>query len=437
MTTKQFAKARTRRAEIPRELQKGVLAEYRVEPGDVLYMEPADIESPVRLPGDQTVQLDGFVSLGEYGRANVAGKTIDEIQSEVQSIVDTLEKGKDVGQIIVRAVNWESKVYYVLGEVENAGSFRVTGRETVLDAIIAAGGLKNSANVRKIILSRPTNADDCRTVLPVCYNHIVQLGDSSTNYQLQPGDRIYIPSLGFFDDLVHTLFPRRRENCPKCSSCQNMCPPGNEQSQLVPTGLQPITTLPATPKSDVAPQDTDPSSTANDGLSNNLDLPQEYSFADPPIIQSVENGKRLVPDAGTTFKSDASSRSFQVQPRQPTQSPLKSLSPLRPEPKVEPKKKDILDDDVDPFADTLAKFEPPVSSPKSVIINDISGPAESVIQQSFVEKPVESSPIIKPTGEPQTLVPQPAQRPAQQKNSERVSAFPAEAGTYIRNKFIK
>src|SRR5207244_3519626 len=80
-----------------------------------------------------------------------------------------------------------SKVYYVLGEVNAPGSFTLSGRETVLDGILAAGGLNERASRRNIILSRPTHPDSCRVVLPICYYEIVQLGDTSTNYQLAPG----------------------------------------------------------------------------------------------------------------------------------------------------------------------------------------------------------------------------------------------------------
>ena len=94
-----------------------------------------------------------------------------------------------------------SKVFYVLGEVNAPGAFPLSGRETVLDGIIAAGGITRAANTKKVILSRPTQPDGCRVVLPVCYDNVVQLGDTSTNYQLLPGDRIFIPSKGALDDI--------------------------------------------------------------------------------------------------------------------------------------------------------------------------------------------------------------------------------------------
>ena len=81
----------------------------------------------------------------------------------------------------------------MLGEVGTPGAFPLQGRETVLDGIIAAGGLNGKASRTNIILSRPSHPDSCRTVLAICYPEIVQLGDTSTKfYQLHPGDRIYV-----------------------------------------------------------------------------------------------------------------------------------------------------------------------------------------------------------------------------------------------------
>ena len=40
----------------------------------------------------------------------------------------------------------------------------------------------------------------------MCYRQIVQLGDTTTNYQLQPGDRIYVPGKGFWENLDSPSF---------------------------------------------------------------------------------------------------------------------------------------------------------------------------------------------------------------------------------------
>ncbi len=206
----------TQPAPLPRELDKRALPTYVVEPGDVLLVQPADLESPVRLPADQPVLLDGTINLGRYGPLMVAGRTVPEIEAMVQAAVAV--KTPNPGPIVVRLVNRVSKVYYVLGEVNAPGVFPLQGRETVLDGILAAGGLTDRAARRDIILSRPTQPDGCRVVLPICYREIVQLGDTATNYQLAPGDRIYVPTRTFWEGLMHS-----KKECPPCGRPQVSC----------------------------------------------------------------------------------------------------------------------------------------------------------------------------------------------------------------------
>ena len=200
---------------LPRELEKRIALPYVVEPGDVLLVQPAALDSTVHLPGDQTVLPDGTIQLGRYGQIVVAGKTVPQIEADVRAQIDT--QTKDAGPILVRLVTRVSKVYYVLGEVNAPGAFPLQGRETVLDALLAAGGLNDRASRKFITLSRPTHPDGCRVVLPVCYNEIVQLGDTATNYQIAAGDRIYVPTRGH-DDCG------RKKVCPPCGRPQVPCP---------------------------------------------------------------------------------------------------------------------------------------------------------------------------------------------------------------------
>lgn len=196
-------------AVVPRELDKQLLPPYVVEPGDVLVVHPADLDSPVRLPGDQPVLPDGTINLGRYGHVVVVGKTVEEIQVLIRATVEA--QTKDAGFITVRVVSRPSKVYYVLGEVNAPGAYPLSGRETVLDGIICAGGLNERATRRSIILTRPTPPESCRVVLPVRIRDIVQLGDTTTNYQLAPGDRIFVPCKACWEDCFGK---------PDCWSCQ-------------------------------------------------------------------------------------------------------------------------------------------------------------------------------------------------------------------------
>ncbi len=115
----------------------------------------------------------------------------------------------------MRLISNESSIVYVLGEVNAPGSYPLVGRETVLDSIIAAGGLTDRANEHKIILTRPASPHEPRKILPICYQQIVQLGDTSTNFQVQPGDRIYVPSLTILEDIRQSVQIKER-SCPGC-----------------------------------------------------------------------------------------------------------------------------------------------------------------------------------------------------------------------------
>jgi protein involved in polysaccharide export with SLBB domain len=227
---------------LPRELDKGVLATYIVEPGDVLLVQAGDFDSPVRFPGDQPVLPDGTIHLGRYGRLVVAGKDVDEIQAMVRAAVLPHLQDKDPGPITVRLVTRVSKVYYVLGEVNSPGAYQLAGREAVLDGLMAAGGLTDRASRCNIILSRPSYPDGCRVVLPICYNDIVQLGDTTTNYQLAPGDRIFVAS----KTLCEQIFGSRR--CDTCCGSHIPCAiggcgapgPGRVAALGMPVPIRPL-----------------------------------------------------------------------------------------------------------------------------------------------------------------------------------------------------
>ena len=233
----------------PKELDKASLAPYVVEPGDTLAIESIDLDSPIRLPGNQPVLPDGTIELGKYGRPSVAWKTVPQIESEIRKLIDSQSKEKLGNTITVRLTGRESKVFYVLGEVNAPRAYPLAGRETVLDGILIAGGLTRQADMKRIILSRPTPPDGCRIVLPICYNQIVQLGDVSTNYQLQPGDRIFVPSKPLFDSSNGLC--KRKNECGPCHGPQVGCATGGcvsgscaAPAVAIPTAPAPVVAAP-------------------------------------------------------------------------------------------------------------------------------------------------------------------------------------------------
>lgn len=226
--------ASPRVAALPRELDKTVLPAVYLEPGDTLLIEPVDFDSDIRLPADQQVLADGTVDLGGYGRVIVAGLTLEQAEGAIEEIL--ADAGEDGEQINVRLLESEA-VYYVLGEVSSPGAYPLMGNETVLDGILAAGGLTSRSSPCDILLARPTVPDSCRVTLPICYQQITQLGDTTTNYQLRPGDRVFVGSRTLCDDLA---FWRTKQTCERCECRrQRPCPDPHAVQLRNPVGILP------------------------------------------------------------------------------------------------------------------------------------------------------------------------------------------------------
>ena len=68
---------------VPRELDPTTCGEYVVGPGDGLLVIAVNLDSAARVPSDQTVLPDGTIDLGQYGPLQAAGKTLAQIEAEV------------------------------------------------------------------------------------------------------------------------------------------------------------------------------------------------------------------------------------------------------------------------------------------------------------------------------------------------------------------
>jgi len=143
--------------------------------------------------GQYLVAPDGTINLRHYGLLPVAGKTVTEIKLDLQK---HMSQYFDSPEISVDVVAYNSKVFYVITEGaglgDNVRRVPVTGNETVLDALSAVNGLSQVSST-KIWIARPAPGGfGCEQILPVDYDAISRGGSSATNYQVLPGDRVYI-----------------------------------------------------------------------------------------------------------------------------------------------------------------------------------------------------------------------------------------------------
>lgn len=209
---------------VPVELAKVTLPPYVIEPPDLLSIEvvtilednaaaagaPKEFKAyslPVQpVSGAFSVRPDGKVFLGIWGSVPVAGLTLDQAKDVIRDVIsmqeDPTKPGsgglkKETIRVLVDVLQYNSKRYYVVtdggGAGEQVAAFPVTGSETVFDAIANIGGLPTVSSKRNIWVARRTPHAGCpEQILPVDWVGITQHGVASTNYQLMPGDRVYV-----------------------------------------------------------------------------------------------------------------------------------------------------------------------------------------------------------------------------------------------------
>jgi polysaccharide export outer membrane protein len=180
---------------VPRELRKAQHPIYVVEPPDVLYIEALELLPNRPISGERLVRPDGTISLGYYGQISVAGLTLPEIEEKIRRrLVDYVNSP----EVYVDVAYFNSKIFYVLGQTQQTGRLPITGNETVLDGIVLAGGITNFADKNRIFLARPNPGGGCDQVFHIDYRAITECGDTRTNYQLLPGDRVVVmPTRGY------------------------------------------------------------------------------------------------------------------------------------------------------------------------------------------------------------------------------------------------
>lgn len=161
-----------------------------------------DIEAPQMVSGEHLVRPDGRVSLGIYGDVLVSGMTLPEAQLAVQQKL--ADAGIQNPRVTVDVLAYNSKQIYLItdggGFGEQVVRIPYTGNETVLDAISQIQGLSQVSS-KRIWVARPAPAGSAvAQILEVEWEDITALGQTATNYQLFPGDRIYIEA----DHLIAT-----------------------------------------------------------------------------------------------------------------------------------------------------------------------------------------------------------------------------------------
>jgi polysaccharide export outer membrane protein len=166
-----------------------VAVEYRIGVDDTIQI---NVWKNPELSLSVPVRPDGKVSMPLIGDVYAAGFAPEQV---AENIEDRLSKYIRNPNVTVIVTGLQSHEYLtrmrITGAVTNAMSLNYRQGMTVLDAILAAGGVNEFASPNRTKLYR--KIDGKTRVISIYLGDILYDGELATNIELRPGDIITVP----------------------------------------------------------------------------------------------------------------------------------------------------------------------------------------------------------------------------------------------------
>lgn len=134
------------------------------------------------------VRPDGKITLPLVGDIEAGGNTPKQLQATIEQDLSKYISKPAVTVIVQEA---KSHKFNVVGEVQKPGTYMLTGRMTVIDAIALAGGFREWAKVKSIYVLRP--GANGNNKLAINYKKVIKGERGAQNIQLQMGDTVVVP----------------------------------------------------------------------------------------------------------------------------------------------------------------------------------------------------------------------------------------------------
>jgi len=169
-----------------------VEADYRIGPGDNLQIfvwnHP---ELSVTVP----VRPDGKISTPLIENMAAAGKTPSELSRDMETGLAEYVRSPTVNVIVTSFVGTYSEQIRVVGQAQQPQALSYRANMTVLDVVIAVGGLAPFASGNRAVILRREGDQQLR--IPVRLADLLNSGDISANVPVRPGDVLIIPESRF------------------------------------------------------------------------------------------------------------------------------------------------------------------------------------------------------------------------------------------------
>lgn len=184
-----FAQAQQKDAPPP-QLKTPEVNRYRLVPGDVVeivYRHTPEFNQTV------TIHPDGFVALEIVGDIKLSGLNLEQARQE---IIEKASKRLKDPEVTLLLKEFQKPYFVVSGEVAQPGKFEIREKTTALQAVMLAGGFRDSAKSSQILVFRKVNQDFAE-VKVLNLKEIKKTSDLENDLTLEAGDIILVPRNNF------------------------------------------------------------------------------------------------------------------------------------------------------------------------------------------------------------------------------------------------
>lgn len=162
--------------------------DYRIGPQDVLAVRI--YETPELNADEVRVSTEGRISLPKAGAITVAGLTEADAALEIERVLEKCCVNR--ATVTVQVKEYRHKPISVIGAVSRPGPLPSSGRMTLLDVLMAAGGAgAGHGDVVYVIRHGENGLSDQLTVR---LDDLLVKGDTRVNVPIFPGDLVNVPA---------------------------------------------------------------------------------------------------------------------------------------------------------------------------------------------------------------------------------------------------
>jgi polysaccharide biosynthesis/export protein len=159
---------------------------YKLVPGDIIdisYRYTPEFNQSV------TIQPDGYVGLQIVGDVKLGGLNLEEARTRIAQKASVRLKDPE---ITILLKEFQRPYFVVSGEVGTGGKFEMRESVTALQAVMIAGGFKDSAKTSQVVVFRKLN-DEMAEVRTINLKSIKKTSDLENDLTLRSGDIVFVP----------------------------------------------------------------------------------------------------------------------------------------------------------------------------------------------------------------------------------------------------